>query len=47
LIVELDEVRSGSADPLVALTKSLERYIRFGLDHSNEYELTFGTLSAE
>jgi AcrR family transcriptional regulator len=47
LIVELDEVRSGSTDPLVALTKSLERYIRFGLEHPNEYELTFGTRRAK
>jgi AcrR family transcriptional regulator len=47
LIVELDEVLSGSADPLVALTKSLERYIRFGLEHPNEYELTFGTRRAK
>ncbi len=43
LIVELDEVRRDSADPLDALAKSLERYIRFGLDHPNEYELTFVT----
>jgi AcrR family transcriptional regulator len=43
LIVELEEVRRESADPLSALAKSLERYIRFGLDHSNEYELTFVT----
>src|ERR1700693_2397120 len=47
LIVELDEVRSGSTDPLVALTKSLERYIRFGLEHPNEYELIFGTRRAK
>jgi AcrR family transcriptional regulator len=43
LIVELEAVRRESADPLSALAKSLERYIRFGLDHSNEYELTFVT----
>jgi AcrR family transcriptional regulator len=43
LIVELDEVRRDAQDPLDALTKSLERYIRFGLDHPNEYELTFLT----
>ena len=43
LIVELDEVRRDTQDPLDALTKSLERYIRFGLDHPNEYELTFLT----
>jgi AcrR family transcriptional regulator len=43
LIVELDEVRRDSADPLDALSKSLERYICFGLDHPNEYELTFVT----
>jgi AcrR family transcriptional regulator len=41
LIVELDEVLRNSPDPLSALAKSLERYIRFGLDHPNEYELTF------
>jgi AcrR family transcriptional regulator len=43
LIVELDEVRRDAADPLDALSKSLERYIRFGLNHSSEYELTFVT----
>jgi AcrR family transcriptional regulator len=43
LIVELDEVRRCSTGPLDALSKSLERYIRFGLDHPNEYELTFVT----
>ena len=43
LIVELDQVRRDSSGPLDALTKSLERYIRFGLDHPNEYELTFVT----
>jgi AcrR family transcriptional regulator len=43
LIVELDEVRRGATGPLDALSKSLERYIRFGLDHPNEYELTFVT----
>jgi AcrR family transcriptional regulator len=47
LIVELEEVRRESADPLSALAKSLERYIRFGLDHSNEYELTFVTRRAK
>jgi AcrR family transcriptional regulator len=41
LIVELGEVRRNSPDPLNALSKCLERYIRFGLDHPNEYELTF------
>ena len=43
LIVELDEVRRSAKGPLDALSKSLERYIRFGLDHPNEYELTFVT----
>jgi AcrR family transcriptional regulator len=43
LIVELDQVRRDSSGPLDALTKSLERYIRFGLDHPNEYQLTFVT----
>jgi AcrR family transcriptional regulator len=43
LIAELDEVRRDSADPLGALAKCLERYIHFGLDHRNEYELTFVT----
>jgi AcrR family transcriptional regulator len=43
LIVELDEVRRDAKVPLGALSKSLERYIRFGLDHPNEYELTFVT----
>jgi AcrR family transcriptional regulator len=47
LIVELDEVRRDSTGPLDALAKSLERYIRFGLDHSNEYELTFVTRRAK
>jgi AcrR family transcriptional regulator len=47
LIVELEAVRRESADPLSALAKSLERYIRFGLDHSNEYELTFVTRRAK
>ena len=43
LINELDEVRRDAANPLDALAKCLERYIRFGLDHPNEYELTFVT----
>jgi Tetracyclin repressor-like, C-terminal domain len=43
LIAELDEVRHSAKGPLDALSKSLERYIRFGLDHPNEYELTFVT----
>ena len=41
LIAELDDVRRDATDPLDALAKSLERYIRFGLRHPNEYELTF------
>ena len=41
LIAELDDVRRAATDPLDALAKSLERYIRFGLRHPNEYELTF------
>src|ERR1700732_3721083 len=43
LIVELEEVRRDATDPLDAPAKSLERYIRFGLRHPNEYELTFVT----
>jgi AcrR family transcriptional regulator len=43
LIKELDEVRHDATDPSDALAKCLERYIRFGLDHPNEYELTFVT----
>jgi len=43
LIEKLDEVRRNATDPLDALAKCLERYIRFGLDHPNEYELTFVT----
>jgi AcrR family transcriptional regulator len=43
LINELDEVRRDATDPSDALAKCLERYIRFGLDHPNEYELTFVT----
>jgi AcrR family transcriptional regulator len=43
LINELDEVRRDATDPFDALAKCLERYIRFGLDHPNEYELTFVT----
>jgi AcrR family transcriptional regulator len=43
LIAELDEVRRDTADPLGALARSLERYIRFGLRHPHEYELTFVT----
>jgi AcrR family transcriptional regulator len=43
LIVELDEVWRDSTNPLDTLSKSLERYIRFGLAHPNEYELTFVT----
>src|ERR1700732_2597799 len=43
LIAELDEVRRDATDPLDALARSLERYIRFGLGHPHEYELTFVT----
>ena len=43
LIAELDDVRRDATDPLDALAKSLEGYIRFGLCHPNEYELTFVT----
>jgi hypothetical protein len=32
---------------LDALAQSLDRYIRFGLDHPNEYELTFVTRRAK
>jgi len=41
LIEELDEVRRKYSDPLHALQESLEGYIRFGLNHPNEYELVF------
>src|SRR5580704_19058319 len=47
LIAKLDEVRRDSTDPLDALAKSLERYIRFGLSHPHEYELTFVTRRAK
>jgi len=47
LIAKLDEVRRDATDPLDALAKSLERYIRFGLRHPNEYELTFVTRRAK
>jgi AcrR family transcriptional regulator len=43
----LDEVRRETTDPLDALARSLERYIRFGLHHPNEYELTFVTRRAK
>jgi AcrR family transcriptional regulator len=41
LIKELDEVRRKYLDPLLALQECLEGYIRFGLNHPNEYELVF------
>jgi AcrR family transcriptional regulator len=41
LIEELDEVRRKCSDPVQALQESLEGYIRFGLNHPNEYELVF------
>jgi AcrR family transcriptional regulator len=41
LIQRLDAVRRERSDPLKALEEVLEGYIRFGLDHPNEYELTF------
>jgi AcrR family transcriptional regulator len=41
LIQKLDTVRRDFSDPLSALEHALEGYIRFGLDHPNEYELTF------
>src|ERR1700747_1730503 len=41
LIEELDEVRRKYLDPLHALQECLEGYIRFGLNHPNEYELVF------
>jgi AcrR family transcriptional regulator len=41
LIEELDEVQRKSSDPLHALQESLVGYIRFGLNHPNEYELVF------
>ena len=47
LIAELDEVRRDATDPLDALARCLEQYIRFGLRHPNEYELTFVTRRAK
>ena len=41
LIEELDGVQPKHSDPLQALQESLEGYIRFGLNHSHEYELVF------
>lgn len=41
LIEKLDAVRQDWSDPLKALEEALGGYIRFGLDHPNEYELTF------
>ncbi len=41
LIEELNVVLRDSRDPLEALGKALEGYIRFGLAHPHEYELTF------
>ena len=43
LIWKLDAVQRESSDPLKALEEALGGYIRFGLDHPNEYELTFIT----
>jgi AcrR family transcriptional regulator len=43
LIRELDTVRRDYSDPANALEKVLEGYIRFGLAHASEYELTFMT----
>ena len=41
LIQKLDALRRDCSDPLKALEEALEGYIRFGLAHPNEYELTF------
>jgi len=41
LIQNLDDIRREFPEPLQALEHALEGYIRFGLDHPNEYELTF------
>jgi AcrR family transcriptional regulator len=41
LIEKLDAVRRDCPDPLKALEEALGGYIRFGLNHPNEYELTF------
>jgi AcrR family transcriptional regulator len=41
LIHELDAVHRDFSDPSDGLAKALEGYIRFGLAHPNEYELTF------
>ena len=43
LIRELDRTRREYPDPANALEQVLEGYIRFGLAHPNEYELTFMT----
>lgn len=41
LIQKLWAVRQERSDPRKALEEVLEGYIRFGLNHPNEYELTF------
>src|SRR5271155_4747356 len=43
LIRELDGARRNYPDPADALEQVLEGYIRFGLAHASEYELTFMT----
>jgi AcrR family transcriptional regulator len=43
LIEELDGARRDYPDPATALKHVLEGYIRFGLAHASEYELTFMT----
>ena len=42
LVKELQQVADRHADPLVALRKSLRRYVEFGLKHPQHYQATFG-----
>jgi AcrR family transcriptional regulator len=41
LVRELHEVTERHSDPLVALKKSLRRYVDFGLKHPEHYQATF------
>ena len=43
LVRELQEVTERHSDPLVALKKSLRRYVDFGLEHPEHYQATFIT----
>lgn len=40
LTVALNDAREGG-DPLLALRRLMENYVRYGLDHPNEYRLVF------